>query len=176
MNKILHSLLIIGLSLFLFSCGQDKQSAAPAAKAQRPAVAKKADVVKPVLVQDEEQKKPEYQVIGIRDPFQPFSGINPMESGVGGEMGTGIEPLQRLSIAQVYLVGVILGKQHRALIQDTSGMGYIVIEGTLVGENNGIVTKITKDSVTVKQHFKDYMGRVSTREVVLALRKEEGVK
>jgi type IV pilus assembly protein PilP len=112
-------------------------------------------------------------VIGIRDPFQPFSGINPLDSAMGGLSG---DPLQRLSVAQVYLVGVILGKQNRALIQDTSGMGYIVTEGTLVGENNGIVTKVTKDSVTVKQHFKDYMGRVSTREVVLALRKEEGVK
>jgi len=73
-------------------------------------------------------------------------------------------------------VGVILGKQSKALIQDTSGMGYIVGEGMLIGENNGVVTKITKDSVTVKQHFKDYMGRVTTREVVLALRKEEGGK
>lgn len=175
MNKILNSLLIIGLSLALFSCSSDKQTAPLATKAQQPAVAKKAEMVKPVLA-EEEQKKPAYQVVGIRDPFQPFSGINPLEAGIGGELGKGIDPLQRLSIAQVYLVGIILGKENRALIQDTSGMGYIVTEGTLVGENNGIVTKITKDSVTVKQHFKDYMGRVSTREVVLALRKEEGVK
>ena len=67
MNKTTHFLLIIGLSLLLFSCAQDKQPAAPAAKATPPAVAKKADIVKPVLAQDEEQKKPAYQVIGIRD-------------------------------------------------------------------------------------------------------------
>lgn len=175
MNKIIPPLLVIGLFLLVFSCSQNRQPAAPAAKAQLPAAAKTAPVVKPVLAPDETEKKPEYQVIGIRDPFLPFSGINPMESGALGDLG-GVEPLQRLSIAQVYLVGVILGKQNRALVQDTSGMGYIVTEGTLVGENNGIVTKITKDSVTIKQHFKDYMGRVSTREVVLALRKEEGVK
>ena len=176
MKRVLYSLLIIGLSLLLFSCSPDKQPPSPATQAPSPTVAKKPEVVKPVIVQVEEQKKPEYQVIGIRDPFLPFSGINPMEAGVGGELGKGVDPLQRLSIAQVYLVGIILGKQNRALIQDTSGMGFIVTQGTLVGENNGIVTKITKDSVTVKQHFKDYMGRVSTREVVLALRKEEGVK
>jgi len=173
MNRILPSLLVIGLSLVLTSCDPDRQPASTAATAQQPVVSKKAEVVKPVLAQEEEQKKPAYQVIGIRDPFQPFSGINPLDSAMGGLSG---DPLQRLSVAQVYLVGVILGKQNRALIQDTSGMGYIVTEGTLVGENNGIVTKVTKDSVTVKQHFKDYMGRVSTREVVLALRKEEGVK
>ena len=88
----------------------------------------------------------------------------------------GPDTLQRLSISQVYLVGVILTKQNRALIQDSSGMGYIITEGTLIGENSGIVTKIAKDGITIKQHFKDYMGRVTTREVVLALKKEEGVK
>jgi Tfp pilus assembly protein PilP len=55
-------------------------------------------------------------------------------------------------------------------------MGFIITEGTLIGENNGIVTQVSKDGVTIKQHFKDYMGRVTTREVVLALKKEEGVK
>jgi type IV pilus assembly protein PilP len=176
MNRILYSLLILGLLMIPVSCTGDKQPTSPAAKAQRPAAAKKTEMVKPVLAQEEEQSKPAYQVIGLRDPFQPFSGINPHESGPAGELGKGVDPLQRLSISQVYLVGVILGKQRRALIQDSSGMGYIITEGTLVGENNGIITKIEKDAVTVKQHFKDYMGRVSTREVVLALRKEEGVK
>jgi Tfp pilus assembly protein PilP len=173
MNRIIYSLLIICLFAMPCSCSGGKK-AAPT-EAQKPAAAKKAEMVKPVLAQAEEQKKPEYQVIGVRDPFQPFAGINPLETGTGG-FGKGIDALQRLSLAQVYLVGVILGKQNRALIQDTSGMGYIVTEGTLVGENNGIVTRITKDTVSVKQHFKDYMGRVSTREIVLALRKEEGVK
>jgi len=130
----------------------------------------------PVLEQVEEQKPPEYQVVGVRDPFQPFAGLKPAESMISGEIGKGVDPLQQLSLAQLYLVGVIMGKQNKALLQDTTGLGYIVHEGTLIGENNGVVTKITKDSVTVKQHFKDYMGRVSTREVVLALRKEEGVK
>jgi Tfp pilus assembly protein PilP len=54
-------------------------------------------------------------------------------------------------------------------------MGYIIKVGTLIGENSGIVTKIEQDSVIVKQHFKDYMGRVNTREVILSLRKQEGV-
>ncbi|MCK7509136.1 MAG: hypothetical protein MZV70_37265 [Desulfobacterales bacterium] len=40
-------------------------------------------------------------------------------------------------------------------------MGYIITEGTLIGENNGIVTRVAKDGVTIKQHFKDYMGRVN---------------
>lgn len=177
MNRFIHSLLVISLTLFICSCSPGKQPETPAPQAQAPAAVKSPEAVKPELAQEEEeQKQPTYQVVGVRDPFQPFSGINPLEAGMGGEPGKGFDPLQRLSLAQIYLVGVIIGKQSKALVQDTSGMGYIVTEGTLVGENNGIVTRIAKDSVTVKQHFKDYMGRVTTREIVLALRKEEGVK
>ncbi len=168
MNRLIYSLLIIGLTgALLASAGCKQPSQAPQATPQ--ATQKKTEVVKPVLAQEEE-KKAEYQVVGVRDPFQPFAGISP------GDAGTGPDALQRLSISQVYLVGVIQSKKNRALIQDSSGMGFIITEGTLIGENNGIVTQVSKDGVTIKQHFKDYMGRVTTREVVLALKKEEGVK
>jgi len=168
MNKFIYSLLVIGLTgALLVTAGCKKPSEAP--QTNIPKFQKKAEVVKPVLVQ-EEAKRPEYQIIGVRDPFQPFAGINP------GEASTGPDALQRISISQVYLVGIIQSKKNRALIQDSSGMGFIITEGTLIGENNGIVTSISKDGVTIKQHFKDYMGRVTTREVVLALKKEEGVK
>ncbi|HVN72582.1 MAG TPA: pilus assembly protein PilP [Desulfomonilia bacterium] len=174
MNKIISSLLIISLSGLLFCCtGGSQPPTGSTSPTPHAAAKKKAEVVKPVLVPLEE-KKAEYQVIGIRDPFQPFEGINPGGRGPGGTRGP--DALQQLSLSQVYLVGVILSKQNRALIQDSSGMGYIITEGTLIGENNGIVTKIAKEGVTIKQHFKDYMGRVTTREVVLSLRKEEGVK
>jgi type IV pilus assembly protein PilP len=115
--------------------------------------------------------KPAYQIMGLRDPFLPF------ETSLSAEEARKniIDPLQRLSLSQVGIVGIILGKDKRALIQEASGIGYIVKEGTLLGENSGIVTAITADGVTVKQHFKDYMGRVTTREIVLSLKKEEGV-
>ena len=174
MKRIIYSLLIVLFIGVLFACPGCKQpSTATTGQPPHPTTQKKVEVVTPVLVQEEE-KKPEYQVIGVRDPFQPFAGINPGEIGQGGAKGP--DALQRLSVSQIYVVGVILSKQNRALIQDSSGMGYIIIEGTLLGENNGIVTKVAKEGVTIKQHFKDYMGRITTREVVLALKKEEGVK
>jgi Tfp pilus assembly protein PilP len=177
MKRSLSFLLTVSLILSMASCTGG--SGTPSRKNPKLAhPADKAESVKPVQAADqvEEPKIPEYQVTGVRDPFQPFAGIRPEGSSITGEIGKGVDPLQKISIAQLYLVGVIMGKQKKALLQDTSGMGYIVNEGTLIGENNGVVTTITKDSVTVKQHFKDYMGRVSTREVVLGLRKEEGVK
>ena len=174
MNKINPSLLIISLSVVLFCCtGSNEPPMGTTGSTPHAAAKKKAELVKPILVPEEENKS-EYQVIGIRDPFQAFEGINPGGRGPGSTKGP--DALQQLSLSQVYLVGVILSKENRALIQDSSGMGYIITEGTLIGENNGIVTKIEKEGVTIKQHFKDYMGRVTTREVVLSLRKEEGEK
>lgn len=175
MNKIMYSLLIIGLSGILFACTGGQQGSTGAKSPSVAAAPKKVEKVQPIVVQ-EEAKKPEYQVAGVRDPFQPFAGSKPSEPGVSGELGKDIDPLQRLSLSQIYLVGVITGKQNKALIQESSGMGYIISEGTLIGDNNGIVTKITKDAIIITQHFKDYMGRVNTREVVLSLKKEEGEK
>lgn len=166
------SVLIIILSVGVVACSKGGDQPQQAAQVPSPdAVVAKQEKVAPVLEQ-EEQRKPAYQVIGLRDPFQPFeSSLTPEEEAKRNIT----DPLQKLSLSQVGIVGVIMGKEKRALIQESSGMGYIVKEGTLVGENSGIVTGITPDGVTIKQHFKDYMGRVNTREVVLSLKKEEGV-
>jgi type IV pilus assembly protein PilP len=169
MKKIFYPLLILCLTATFIACSGGKQNEPK--NNQMPSVHKKVEKAQPIVVQ-EEPKKPEYQVTGVRDPFQPFEGNVP---GEGGDLSK-FDPLQNISLSQVYLVGIITGKKNKALIQDSSGMGYIIGEGMLLGENNGIVTKITKDNVSVKQHFKDYMGRVNTREVVLSLKKEEGVK
>ncbi|HQG32652.1 MAG TPA: pilus assembly protein PilP [Deltaproteobacteria bacterium] len=165
------STLIAILSVGVVACsGGGNPSTQTASSASPNAGSAKQEKVLPVLA-PEEQMKPAYQIMGLRDPFLPF------ETSLSAEEARKniIDPLQRLSLSQVGIVGIILGKDKRALIQEASGIGYIVKEGTLLGENSGIVTAITADGVTVKQHFKDYMGRVTTREIVLSLKKEEGV-
>jgi Tfp pilus assembly protein PilP len=171
MNKFI-SLLMILLLVCLVSCTGGNKSSAPVPAPSKTSSAPKKDKVKPVIVQ-EEKKKPVYIVSGTRDPFLPF------EMAISADMDAGklkkiTDPLQKLSLSQIELTGIILGVENRALIQESSGMGYIIKEGTLVGENSGIVTEISLAGVKIKQHFKDYMGRVNTREVVLSLRKEEG--
>lgn len=165
------STLIAILSVGVVACSGGGNPSTQTASSVSPDTGRvKQEKVLPVMV-PEEQTKPTYQVVGLRDPFQPF------ETSLSAEEAKKniADPLQRLSLSQLGIVGVILGKEKRALIQEASGMGYIVKEGTLLGENSGIVTGIKADGVTIKQHFKDYMGRVSTREIVLSLKKEEGV-
>jgi type IV pilus assembly protein PilP len=164
--------LIMILSVCVVACSGCEKQAAPVAPgpSSKTAVVKQ-EKVKPVLVQ-EAKEKPAYKISGARDPFQPFARAIQGESSE--ERSKITDPLQKLSLSQIELVGVILGKEKCALIQESSGIGYIISEGTLLGENSGIVTKIAQDNVTVKQHFKDYMGRVNTREVILSIRKQEG--
>ncbi len=164
------SVLIIIISVGVTACSGGSKQADQNAPGSLPKAAVQKEKVKPVIV-PEEIKKPAYQIAGIRDPYQPYMTVRPEDEARKNIT----DPLQKLSLSQVGLVGVILGKDKRALIQESSGMGYIVREGTLVGENSGIVTGISTDGVTIKQHFKDYMGRVNTHEVVLSLKKEEGV-
>ncbi len=166
------SLTMMLLLVCLVSCSSGEKSTAPEPTAPPKAtVAPKKGKVEPVLEQ-KQQKKPEYTVAGTRDPFQPYEISVPAD--MLGDSKKITDPLQKLSLSQIELVGIIMGKQNRALVQESSGMGHIITEGTLIGENSGIVTKISLTGVTIKQHFKDYMGRVNTREVVLSLRKEEG--
>ncbi|MBN2297554.1 MAG: pilus assembly protein PilP [Deltaproteobacteria bacterium] len=171
MNKYISLAIILSL-ICLCSCSGGEKSPAPAPTQPKVSAAEKKEKVKPVLVQ-EEKKKPEYVVAGTRDPFQTFELATPVNMAeIDPSKIT--DPLQKITLSQIELVGIILGQENRALVQESSGMGYIITQGTLIGENSGIVTKISLKGVTIKQHFKDYMGRVNTREVVLSLRKEEG--
>lgn len=168
MNRMTAIIVLLVCVLGLAGCPSktDEKAAGPAPDAVAPA--KETQQIKPVMV-TEEKPKTEYTVTGTRDPFQPYMIAKPEDMS-----GQGVDPLQRLMLSQVELVGVIMGKEPKALIQDTANMGYIIKVGTLIGENSGIVTNISAGGVTIKQHFKDYMGRVNTREIVLSLRKGEG--
>ncbi len=170
MKNTISRLLAVLIMAGLCACsGGGNQEAAPVTTT--PAWKKEAAKAKTVAVKEEVQRPP-YKVSGTRDPFKPYA-IAPSEITSNGDTKK-LEPLQKLTLSQLELVGVIMGDEKRALVQDGTNRGYIITEGTRIGENDGIVTSITDSGVTIKQHFKDYMGRVNTREVVLSLRKEEG--
>ncbi len=169
MNKDILIAVLIGAALIFSGCTGKKEAASVSSlSTPKPS---KIQNLKPVTTKVEEQKT-EYTVQGVRDPFQPYEIIRLDDRS---KMTTA-DILQNITLGQVSLVGVILDKDPKALVQDASNTGYIIKEGMHIGENSGIVTKISSNGVTIKQHFKDYMGKVNTREVVLTLKKEEGEK
>jgi len=168
MKKFLTVFLALLLLAYLSGCSKTESAKKDTAPQPEKAQTAKAPSSKAVKALQPDQPK-EYIVTGTRDPFQSFIIAKPkaVKDGVPGAA------LDTITLGQVQLVGVIMGSQPTALLQDSAGIGFIVKVGTHVGENAGIVTKITINSITVTQYFKDYSNKVTTREVVMSLKKED---
>ncbi|MSQ46770.1 MAG: hypothetical protein EXR78_00035 [Deltaproteobacteria bacterium] len=98
-----------------------------------------------------------YDPAGKRDPF--FSPLNRVieQSGMADEAKT---PLQRLDLGQFRVVGIILETpEPKALIEDNSGLGYIVTSGTLIGSNGGMIKSIEPNRILVEEYETDFFGK-----------------
>ncbi len=112
-----------------------------------------------------------YVGIGKRDPFRPFTLDLP-------EFHTQTEPLtplQKFELGQLKLAGTVLGiAPAAAMVEDSSGMGYIVTVGTPIGRNDGVVTKIETGKIVVEERGFDFYGQEHLNTVVLAVPSDDG--
>lgn len=105
-----------------------------------------------------------------RDPFRPFT-LDLRPETRENEILT---PLQRYELPQLRLAAVVLElKPPRAMLQDNSGMGYIVTPGTPIGRRRGVVKSIESRRLIVEEHVIDYYGREQTHQVVIEMPKED---
>jgi type IV pilus assembly protein PilP len=82
-------------------------------------------------------------------------------------------PIQSSEVGKFKVVGIITGlKENRALLIDPGGKGYVVHVGTPLGPNDGMITRITAETVEVVERFKEDSGRYRKRKIVLALAKK----
>jgi type IV pilus assembly protein PilP len=105
-----------------------------------------------------------------RDPFRPFTlDLRPKET-----TEEFLTPLQRYELQQLQVVGVLLDLEPpRAMVQDSSGMGYIVTPGTLIGRRRGVVTDIQPRQIVVEETYVDFYGREQVKKVVLEMPEDE---
>jgi len=62
-------------------------------------------------------------------------------------------PLEEVDISQLKLSGIIvLASGNKALVDDATGKGYIIIPGTYIGMKEGKVIAIKKDRVIVEEY------------------------
>jgi len=103
------------------------------------------------------------------DPFFPFltQEIMKAEAKAKAELaGT-----RKFEPAQLTLVAIVSGRRgFLAMVQDSSGVGYVLRKGTKIGET-GEVVQIGKDKVVIEQG-KKVMGERTLRKVELILNKE----
>ncbi|MBM4246075.1 MAG: pilus assembly protein PilP [Deltaproteobacteria bacterium] len=107
-----------------------------------------------------------YDAGGKRDPFRPLFLLRRSAT----EAVEPLTPLQRYEIGQLRLVGVIYDlAPPRGMVEDSSGLGFIVMPGTAIGPNGGVVTAIRPRQVVVEEWQTDVIGQRHKKEFVLEL-------
>lgn len=153
-------------SLFLIAgCKKEEKApvqAMPVKKAAAPVQAPMTTVKKEEYV---------YSPAGKRDPFKPFIELEKKAM----QVKVPTTPLQLYDLTDLRLVGVIIlpGKKV-AMIEDPTGKGYHISEGTLIGKSGGRVVEIKKDEVFVEEKYIDEMAQTRTRKVSITIPREQG--
>ena len=119
---------------------------------------------------------PMYDPTGKIDPFEPLFKDKPVLAKNSKKIKRAPRtPLERIDLSQLKLVGIILASSgNRALVEESSGKGYVIKKGTYIGTNGGIIVQIEKEAVTVEEKFEDYSGKIKSRNRELKLPKPPG--
>jgi type IV pilus assembly protein PilP len=129
-----------------------------------------------------EIKKPEindlYNHEGKLDPFEPLFQKERVSVSVGKKKikrRKPLTPLERINLSQLTLVGIIQAPSgNRALVQETSGKGYVVKKGTYIGTNSGKIVQILEDRIIIEEESEDIYGKASIIKRPLKLQKPPG--
>ena len=109
-----------------------------------------------------------------RDPFKPYAQLPAQQQTAKSRSSKGRVadplPIQKFDTERFKISGIITGmKKNSALLVDPNGKGFVVKEGMLVGNNDGVVKRITSNTVEVEETFSDDKGKLRKRIVKLTL-------
>lgn len=159
---------VLGLfALLLVACFGASPWAAAQEAQQTPQAP--ASVNLPPEPEDERVGAPEpyaYGSRGLRDPFT----LPPQAAPDAGKKSI----LELTPLSDFKVVGIVWtrkGPYARVATQD--GTGYTVRRGTRIGQNGGVIRKITRDRVIVEEWDTTVFGERVRVETVMALRPEE---
>lgn len=111
-----------------------------------------------------------YSPAGKRDPFRPLA----LRTKASARSRENLSPLERYEIGQLTLVGIVWDiSEPRAMVEDATGLGYIVKVGTPIGTNDGKVKAIKATEVAIEEIYTDFYGERKSREVSMKLPAEQ---
>jgi type IV pilus assembly protein PilP len=83
--------------------------------------------------------------------------------------------LERIALSQLKLSAVIRAPSgNRALVEDGTGKGYVVTNGTYMGLNSGKVVQIANDRIVVEEEVENVLGEYTLKSTELKLQKPAG--
>jgi type IV pilus assembly protein PilP len=84
-------------------------------------------------------------------------------------------PLEKIELSQLKLRAIIMAPSgNKALVEESTGKGYIITKGTYIGRHEGKVIKILKDMVVVEELIENFEGKVTAQEKEIKLPKPPG--
>ena len=115
-----------------------------------------------------------YIARGKINPFEPLFKEKPV-SRKKKKKRIPRTPLEKLSIGQLKLVAIIRAPSgNKALVEESSGKGYVIKQGTYIGLNAGRIIKIEKDNIIIEEEVEDIQGNIEVRQRELKLQKPSG--
>jgi len=120
-----------------------------------------------------------YDPAGKIDPFVPLMKEDPImdlpDVKKKREKREPTTPLERVDLSQLKLTAIIRTPSgFKAMVEESTGKGYIVSVGTYIGIHSGKVTSILKDRVVVEEEIEDVMGAVTNHNSELKFQKPLG--
>ena len=112
------------------------------------------------------------------DPFEPlFKDKVPEKESVPPERKRRPPqtPLEKIDLGQLKLTAIIRTPAgNKALVEESSGKGYIIQKGTWIGVHAGRVQEITDEGVVVEEEIENAIGEISLTKRELKLQKSPG--
>lgn len=121
-----------------------------------------------------------YDVGNLLDPFKPAKiGPEQKKSGGGGvqpDLNRHREPLESYPLESLKYVGVLTKAKVSYAIVLADGSLYQVRVGNYMGQNFGVITKVSEEEVALKELVQDSAGDWVERESTLLLQGQEASK
>ncbi|WP_179953060.1 pilus assembly protein PilP [Desulfobotulus mexicanus] len=125
-------------------------------------------------------EQPVYKPEGRIDPFRPLIQERPrvqqqQRSEERPERRIPQTPLEKVDLSQLKLVGIVRSPMGpRAMVEESSGRGYVVTEGTYMGLHGGRVTAIERERLVVTEIVENLAGEFREEEREMRLQKPTG--
>jgi len=115
-----------------------------------------------------------YVARGKIDPFEPLFKEKPVFKKKKKKR-IPRTPLEKLSLGQLKLVAIIRAPSgNKALVEESSGKGYVIKKGTYIWLNSGKIIKIEKDNIIIEEEIQNVQGNIEVRQIELKLQKPSG--
>ena len=164
-HQIIRSSIYTACFVFLFGT--------PVFAANPPDQEGQPENTKPIVIKKTEDIF-DYQIEGRADPFMPFVSEkaptkDPNEIVDENKNLTG---MQLFEPGQLTLVALMSTKgQKFAMVQDFTGKGYVIVEGTKIGRR-GVVADIVENKVIIEETAHTRSGKVLKNQIAMVLKKE----